>query len=173
MLDGVGVPIATACRYRRMGRGSSSVRRATAQKLSQILKKRIIEEKKEWLGRVIDLRDKMNHYVDGGLGLENFTVFVRKIDGVDTLYTPKLSVDQTVRDLMSNLFTNLIDFVLHFTSLSSSWVWLCCPAYASGEGCQADVVCLAARSPYQAVDRQGRNPTVAARFGASANDANE
>jgi hypothetical protein len=153
--------------------GSSSVRRVTAQKLSQILKKRIIQENKGWLGRVIDLRDKMNHYVDGGLGLENFTVFVRKIDGVDTLYTPKLSVDQTVRDLMSNLFTNLIDFLPHFTSLSTSCVWLCCPAYASGEGCQADVFCVAARSPYQAVELQGKNPTVAVRFGGSANDANE
>ena len=79
---------------------------------------RIIEANKEWLGLVIDLRDKMNHYVDGGISLDNFTVFVRKIEGVDALYTPKLSEDQTVRDLMAQLFTNLIDFVEHFLGLA-------------------------------------------------------
>jgi hypothetical protein len=79
---------------------------------------KIIEGDKEWLGRVIDLRDKMNHYVDGGIGLDNFTVFVRKIEGVDTLYTPRFTADQTIRDLMVQLFTNLIDFVEHFLGLA-------------------------------------------------------
>jgi len=79
---------------------------------------KIIEGNKEWLGRVIDLRDKINHYVDGGIGLDNFTVFVRKIDGVDTLYTPRMTADQTIRDLMATLFNNLIDFIEHFLGLA-------------------------------------------------------
>jgi hypothetical protein len=33
-----------------------------------------IEDNQVWLKQVIDLRDRMNHYKSGGIGLDNFTV---------------------------------------------------------------------------------------------------
>jgi len=46
---------------------------------------KFIDRNQEWLKQVIDLRDRMNHYKSGGIGLDNFTVFVRKMGGKDVL----------------------------------------------------------------------------------------
>ena len=74
-----------------------------------------IEKHQEWLKGVIDLRDRMNHYKSGGISTHNFTVFVhKKKDGSEVLYTPKLTEELTVRDMMEHQYQNLVDFVEHF-----------------------------------------------------------
>lgn len=75
---------------------------------------KFIEENQHWLIQVIELRDRMNHYKSGGIRPDNFTVFVRKIDGKDVLYVPRLAETQTVRELMEFLFHQLLDFVEFF-----------------------------------------------------------
>src|ERR1017187_1798523 len=77
-----------------------------------------IDQNQEWLKQVIDLRDKMNHYKSGGIRLDNFTVFVRKIDGKAVLYVPQIAKNQTVREMMKNLLDSLITFVEHFIAFS-------------------------------------------------------
>jgi hypothetical protein len=93
----------------QLARNVSGMNKQPAGELSKF-----IEQNQQWLKEVIDLRDRMNHYKSGGIGLDNFTVFVRKVEGKDVLYTPRLNDKQTVREVMKIIFDNLVDFVEHF-----------------------------------------------------------
>lgn len=74
-----------------------------------------IEKNQDWLKGVIDLRDRMNHYKGGGIGLDSFTVYVRrKVDGIIEVHTPRFVEEQGVLELMKITFDNLLEFVEHF-----------------------------------------------------------
>ena len=56
----------------------------------------------------------MNHFKSGGIDLRTFTVSVHK-DGDETkTWTPRLSADQTIRELMNILYRNVFEFCEYF-----------------------------------------------------------
>jgi hypothetical protein len=79
---------------------------------------KLISSNQTWLSAAIDLRNRMNHYQDGGLSVEAFVVVVRIENGKEIVWTPQLSSKQTVREGMTNLFSSLLDFVDVFVGLA-------------------------------------------------------
>ena len=68
----------------------------------------VLSKHKENLEMLINARDKLNHYVEGGLDYRNFSVFGMKERGVIRLRVPMWSDDQRIVDFMRVSFGNLI-----------------------------------------------------------------
>jgi hypothetical protein len=68
----------------------------------------VLSKHKENLDMIITARDRMNHYIEGGLDYRNFSVFGRKQRGVITVRVPMWSEDQTIVDFMRVAFGSLI-----------------------------------------------------------------
>jgi hypothetical protein len=78
-----------------------------------------IEASQPWLGGLIDTRDRMNHFLHGGLSPQHFIVsFVIEADGKESLHRPMVSADQPVKDIMTIWFMNLMNFVEYFLGRS-------------------------------------------------------
>jgi len=67
---------------------------------------------------MIDARDRMNHFLHGGLSPKSFVVFV-VIDakGQKTLCRPQLSAQPT-KDVMTTLLMKLLEFVEYFIGVA-------------------------------------------------------
>ncbi len=79
---------------------------------------RLIERNKEWLKEIIDARDRMNHFLHGGLKPASFVVFVViDADGKRTLYRPELAHTPT-KEVMDILLKKLLEFVEYFIGLA-------------------------------------------------------
>jgi hypothetical protein len=75
----------------------------------------IIERNSEWLASLIAARDRVNHYKDGGIDPDVFTVCaILENDGVVTLQVPMWSAEQSVSDMMAIVFNSLFHFVETF-----------------------------------------------------------
>ena len=72
---------------------------------------------KQWLGAVIDSRDRMNHGIAGGMDVKNFAVF-HQPDG--TVSLPRWSSAQSLADAMDGLWNNFFHYVED---------WLACALY--------------------------------------------
>ena len=70
----------------------------------------VFEKHKADLEMIIEARDRINHYVEGGLDYRNFSVFGMKQRGIITLRVPMWSADQRIVDFMGISFGNLIQF---------------------------------------------------------------
>ena len=70
----------------------------------------IFQKHKADLEMIIEARNRINHYIEGGLDYRNFSVFGTKQRGVITLRVPMWSADQRIVDFMEVSFGNLIQF---------------------------------------------------------------
>jgi hypothetical protein len=92
----------------------NQMRRKSAEYLIQH-----IEDNQEWLGTMIDIRDRMNHFLHGGIPPRHFAVaFIIEADGTENLHRPLLAPDTPVKTIMSNLLRSLLDFVEHFIGVA-------------------------------------------------------
>jgi hypothetical protein len=78
-----------------------------------------IEQNQPWLGGLIETRDRMNHFLHGGLSPQHFVVsFVVDKEGKEALHRPMMSAAQSVKDVMTIWFRNLMNFVEYFLGRS-------------------------------------------------------
>lgn len=78
-----------------------------------------IEKNQPWLGELIDARDRMNYFLHGGLSPQHFVVsFVIDKEGKETLHRPMMSETQSVKEVMTIWFINLMNFVEYFLGRS-------------------------------------------------------
>jgi hypothetical protein len=77
-----------------------------------------IESNQNWLTTAIDLRDRTNHYKDGGILLSAFVVAVGNDNGTEVISTPTFSNGILLRTGISHLYENLLEFVDVFVGLA-------------------------------------------------------
>lgn len=77
-----------------------------------------IESNQDWLSTAIDLRDRTNHYKDGGILLKAFVVAVGNDHGKEIISTPSFQDGNTLRAGISNLYENLLEFVDYFVGVA-------------------------------------------------------
>jgi hypothetical protein len=78
-----------------------------------------IEINQWWLTVVIESRDRMNHYMHGGLSPLNFLVTLTiQADGTEKLYRPAFAPGRTVKEEMEVIFKSLLDFVEYFIGIA-------------------------------------------------------
>ncbi len=69
-----------------------------------------------WIAGVVDTRNKMNHFLDGGIPIEHFAVY-REGDGIDgAIRVPMWSADQTIMEFMDAVWANLFRFCEDFVA---------------------------------------------------------
>jgi len=94
----------------------------------------VMKPHREWLPDVIDARDKVSHYLRGGVDFELFAVHPDREGGIRV---PMWSEDQTVRDFMDVIWGNLLrlteDFIHVFLYLRvrEEYVFKCDPSPVS------------------------------------------
>ena len=76
----------------------------------------IIENAEKWLKATIDARDKINHFIDGGINFEHFSVHLLKDEAVELLKVPMWSPQQPIRDFLSVVWENLFMLCEDFTA---------------------------------------------------------
>lgn len=72
-----------------------------------------------WMGAPIDARDKINHFIDGGINFHSFTIFSREDSGNVELRVPKWDNDHTAREFLDIVWWNLFSFAEDFTAVSA------------------------------------------------------
>lgn len=78
-----------------------------------------IEQNQPWLGGMIEARDRMNHFLHGGLSPQHFVVsFVINKDGRETLHRPMMSATHSVKEVMTIWLINLMNFAEYFLGRS-------------------------------------------------------
>ena len=78
-----------------------------------------IENNQEWLTGMIEARDRMNHFMKGGMSPMAFGVaLIIERDGVQTLHRPRMNPDQIVKDVMTTVMNNLLEFIEYFLGIS-------------------------------------------------------
>ena len=66
-----------------------------------------IKKSHQWLGATIKARDKINHFIDGGINFEYFTVCLIKDADKKQLRIPMWSNKQSIRSVMDVIWSNL------------------------------------------------------------------
>ncbi len=66
-----------------------------------------IKRNQPWIAATVEARDKINHFVSGGIDFKFFSVFPREEGGKRTVRVPMWSPDQTVRQFMEAIWENL------------------------------------------------------------------
>ena len=59
-----------------------------------------IEEHQIWLTDIISARDRINHFIDGGINFESFIVVCQKTEKAEQLIIPKWSESQSISELL-------------------------------------------------------------------------
>lgn len=81
----------------------------------RMMEVRLFEAHKPWLEAVIDARDRVNHYLGGGIKIQTFAVF-RRPDG--TIEVPMWSAEQRLADMMNATWGLLLNFVEDFIAMA-------------------------------------------------------
>lgn len=91
---------------------------------AKILEKSIIGKHTPWLKSTIEARDKINHFLRGGISLDNFIVYKSKVVSSlneNMLYLPMWTPDVSIRRYMEvtwwNLFSLAEQFIAVFITL--------------------------------------------------------
>lgn len=89
------------------------------KKQAQGYKTVLFVNQQDWLTETIHARDKINHYLEGGINFQNFTVY--KDPNSENVHVPMWSDDQKISEFMdiiwSNLFRYCEDFIALFLNL--------------------------------------------------------
>jgi len=73
-----------------------------------------LKKHQPWLDGTITARDKINHFIDGGVDFKNFIV----INFEGTIKTPMWSPEQKIRDFMITIWTNIFYLCEDFVATS-------------------------------------------------------
>jgi hypothetical protein len=78
-----------------------------------------IQNNQDWLKGMIEARDRMNHFQHGGMSPMAFGVAsIIEKDGIQTLHRPRMTPDQIVKEVMTTLMNNLLEFIEYFLGIS-------------------------------------------------------
>jgi hypothetical protein len=75
----------------------------------------VFDAHRDWLQSTINARDRINHYLDGGVSFEQFAVF--KDPETGELHTPMWSADQSISAFLDVIWINLFSFVEDFVTM--------------------------------------------------------
>jgi hypothetical protein len=76
-----------------------------------------VKKHQGWLRDTIIARDKINHFIDGGINFEYFIVICVEENKETQLKVPLWSSEQTIRDFMGVIWNNLFCFCEDFVVL--------------------------------------------------------
>jgi hypothetical protein len=84
----------------------------------EFMREHLMKPNRPWLETAIDLRDRLNHYLDGSVAVENFAVY--KILGVENtaVAVPMWTAEQSLRQMLDILWWNTFHFVEDFVAFS-------------------------------------------------------
>lgn len=77
----------------------------------------LIERAQEWLELTINARDKINHFLEGGIDFEHFTVYVIRQGEKEILNVPMITTDQKMREFFEICWDNLFRFCEEFIGM--------------------------------------------------------
>jgi hypothetical protein len=78
-----------------------------------------IENNQDWLKGMIEARDRMNHFLHGGMSPMAFGVAsIIEKDGIQTLHRPMLTKDLILKDVMKTVMSNVLEFIEYFMGIS-------------------------------------------------------
>lgn len=80
----------------------------------------LFDEHEPWLEMAIQARDRINHYMSGGLSIESSIVAKTTVDGEGRILVPMWTDDLSLRDYLRVVWTNLFMFVEQFTGRALS-----------------------------------------------------
>lgn len=75
----------------------------------------LFKKSKDWLDATITARDKINHFIDGGIPFEQFSVYRNPETG--ELSRPMWSEDQSISSFLDVIWNNLFRFCEDFTAM--------------------------------------------------------
>ena len=78
------------------------------KKQSRGYKTLLFVNQQDWLTDTIHARDKINHYLEGGINFQNFTVY--KDASSENIYVPMWSDDQKISEFMDITWSNLFRY---------------------------------------------------------------
>ena len=89
------------------------------KKQAQGYKSLLFDSQQDWLTDTINARDKINHYLEGGISFQHFTIYKDPDSG--DIHIPMWSSEQKISEFMdvvwSNLFRYCEDFICLFLNL--------------------------------------------------------
>ncbi len=74
----------------------------------------LVRDHQSWLEVTVALRDRINHFLEGGVRIEQFSIYVTRNGDAQEAHTPMWSKDQTVRQALEVIWTNLFRYVEQF-----------------------------------------------------------
>jgi hypothetical protein len=78
-----------------------------------------IENNQDWLKGMIEARDRLNHFLHGGMSPMTFGVAsIIEKDGVQTLHRPRINPNLSVKEVMTTLLNNGLEFIEYFLGIS-------------------------------------------------------
>jgi hypothetical protein len=78
-----------------------------------------IQKNQGWLKWMIEARDRMNHFLHGGLSPILFGVgCIIEKDGTKTIHRPKLNPEEQVKDIMTKLLDYVLLFIEYFLGIA-------------------------------------------------------
>lgn len=76
-----------------------------------------IKKAQPWLELTIEARDKINHFLEGGINFEYFTITFTKDDKDEHLQVPMWSNDQTIKQFFDISWANIFQFCENFIGM--------------------------------------------------------
>lgn len=89
----------------------------TYEKKANNIIKRVFEKNKLWLQDTIDARDKINHYLEGCIPFQNFSVFCDTNGSISKIHVPIWVEKQTIKEFMEIVWENLFKFMEDFIAM--------------------------------------------------------
>lgn len=74
----------------------------------------LVRDHQPWLEVTVALRDRINHFLEGGVRIEQFSIYVTRNGEALEAHTPMWSKGQTVRQALEVIWTNLFRYVEQF-----------------------------------------------------------
>ena len=81
---------------------------------SRGFEKMVFDRHKPWLEKIIDMRDRINHYLEEGISPRTFSVFRDR----DNVRVPMFTNEQTVMEVMEIVWVNFLAFVEDFIAMT-------------------------------------------------------
>lgn len=83
---------------------------------ARLIEEQVLDQHKPWLEMIIQARDRLAHFLDGGASFEAMIVIKMLKDEKETIHVPMWNKDTTMRLVMKTTFHNLLKLVEDFTA---------------------------------------------------------
>jgi hypothetical protein len=83
---------------------------------ARLIEEQVLDPHKQWLEMIIQARDRLAHFLQGGASFEAMIVIKTLKDDEETIHVPMWDKDTTMRIVMETTFHNLLKLVEDFTA---------------------------------------------------------